>query len=69
MGNQVNLYFPPLTAMESDSRLREIYQILTNASVHDKKIIEYTTTDYYKLGLEGLVAVLKSLSTVVFWMT
>ncbi len=40
-----------------------------NLSVHDKKIIEYTTTDYYKLGLEGLVAVLKSLSTVVFWMS
>ncbi len=40
-----------------------------SGSVHDKKIIEYTTTDYYELGLEGLAAVLKSLSTVVFWMT
>ena len=62
-----------LSALENlaarNSRLREIYQILTNASVHDKKIIEHTTTDYYKLGLEGLVAVLKSLSTVVFWMS
>ena len=25
-----------------------------DCSVHDKKIIEYTTTDYYELGLEGL---------------
>ncbi|WP_419644455.1 hypothetical protein, partial [Thiolapillus sp.] len=29
---------------------------LFHVSVHDKKIIEYTTTDYYELGLEGLVA-------------
>ncbi len=42
---------------------------LKEPSVHDKKIIEHTTTDYYELGLEGLVAVLKSLSTVVFWMS
>ena len=34
-------------------------KLVLGTSVHDKKIIEHTTTDYYKLGLEGLVAVLK----------
>ena len=37
---------------------------MNSETLDDKKIIEHTTTDYYKLGLEGLVAVLKSLSTV-----